>query len=111
LALLMLGISAALRLYPLVLFIPAIILLGTNTRERLRLTFWGLLPLGIMAIASVLLGQKAEVTQLMGSSLINYFLSMHFNLGLRDNVYIFVVGYTFLSLHACLSPPGRIQTL
>ncbi len=100
LALLMLGISIALRLYPLLLFIPAIILLGANTRERLRLIFWGLLPLGIMAIVSDLLGQKGEVTQLMGSSLINYFLSMHFNLGLRDNVYIFIVGYTLLSLHA-----------
>jgi len=100
LALLMLGISAALRLYPLILFIPAIIILGKNTRERLRLIFWGLLPLGIMAVFAALLGQQSEVGQLMGNPLVDYFLSMNFNLGLRDNVYIFIVGYTFLIFHA-----------
>ncbi|MCD5401523.1 hypothetical protein LR013_02870 [candidate division NPL-UPA2 bacterium] len=100
LALLILGISVATRLYPLLLFIPAIILLGENVRERFKLTFWGLLPLGIMAIPTALLGQRGEIGQLMDSPLVNYFFSMNFNLGLRDNVYIFIVGYAFLLFHA-----------
>lgn len=53
-----------------------------------------------MAIPAALLGEKGEMGQLMGSPLINYFLSMRFNLGLRDTVHVFIVGYAFLLFHA-----------
>ena len=100
-SLLSLGISVIVRWYPLILLPFFIIILEKKLVKRLKLGFWGLLPLGLMMILARWFGGSHEVKVLTQIPWHENFFAMGFYLGhLYDNVFIFVVAYTFLLLYA-----------
>jgi len=96
-----LGVSSIIRLYPLILLPFFVIILGKRLGQRLKLAFWGLLPLGITTILPRLFHQVGEAEKLTKMYHTNYLLAMRFYLGhLYDNIYIFPLGATVLLLYA-----------
>ena len=97
-ALLSLGVSIVLRFYSLMLLPFFIIVLGNRTWGRLKLAFWGILPLAAVMILTRVLGQPSIEGSLMGMSHLTYFLGMKFPLIYSDVVFVFVVGYILIVL-------------
>jgi hypothetical protein len=96
-----LGISVIVRWYPLILLPFFVVILGKKLATRLKLVFWGLLPLGSMMILARSFGGPPEVKVLTQIPWHENFFGMRFYLHhLYDNVFIFVVAYTFLLLYA-----------
>ncbi len=107
-----LGISTIARWYPLILLPFYIVILGKRLGERLKLVFWGLLPLGLMTILARLLGRPGEVESLAPLPFGENFFGMRFYLQhLYDNVFVFVVAYTFLLLFTCLNTNYSFRNL
>jgi len=103
-SLLFLGISAIVRWYPLMLLPFFVIILGKRFWERLRLVFWGLLPLALMTIFLRSLGRPGEIRTLTSLPYGENLLGMSFYLAhLYDYVYVFVVAYTVLWLYTYLN--------
>lgn len=99
-----LGIAVIIRLYPLILLPFFIIILGKGLRQRLKLVFWGLLPLGIMIVLSKLFYGVSEVESLAKFQHINYLMSLQLSLGVAyDVIFIFFGGYTLLFLYTYFS--------
>ena len=100
-SLLSLGISVIVRWYPLILLPFFVVILGKKLTKRLKLAFWGLLPLGSMMILARSFGGPREVKVLTQIPWHENFFGMRFYLyHLYDNVFVFVVAYTFLLLYA-----------
>jgi len=99
-SLLSLGVSIIIRFYPLILLPFFIVILGRRFWERMRLAFWGILPLGLLTILTRLFHQTPKVEKLAQIPHTQYLLSMAFYLGyLSDRVYIFVALYAVLFLY------------
>jgi len=100
-ALFSLGVAVIIRLYPLILLPFFVIILGKGLRQRLKLAFWGLLPLGIMTALSKLFYGVSDAGQLAKLPHTNYLMSLRFPLGFAyDVIFIFFAGYTILFLYA-----------
>lgn len=111
-SLLSLGVSVIVRWYPLIALPFFVIILGKNLVKRLKLGFWGLLPLGSMIILARLLGGPGEVEVLTQIPWHENFFAMRFYLGhLYDNVFVFVVAYTFLLLHTYFNTDYSFRSL
>jgi len=96
-----LGVSSIIRFYPLILLPFFVIILGKRLGQRLRLAFWGLLPIGITTILPRLFHQVGEVEVLTRIHHASYLFVMRFYLGhLYDNIYIFPLAATVLLLYA-----------
>jgi len=99
-SLLSLGVSIIIRFYPLILLPFFIVILGRRFWERVRLAFWGILPLGLLTILTRLFYESTKVEKLAQIPHTQYLLSMAFYLGyLSDRVYIFVALYAVLLLY------------
>jgi len=96
-----LGVAVVTRLYPLILLPFFVIILGKGLRQRLKLAFWGLLPLGIMIALSKLFYGVSGVESLAKSYHASYLMSLRFPLGVAyDVIFVFFAGYTVLFLYA-----------
>jgi len=95
-----LGIAVITRLYPLILLPFFVIILGKGLWQRLKLVFWGLLPLIVMVTLSKLFCGVSEVESWAKLWHANYLMSLRFFLTQKyDVIYIFFVGYTILFLY------------
>jgi len=95
-----LGIAVITRLYPLILLPFFVIILGKGIRQRLKLTFWGLLPLGIMAALSRLFSGISEIESWTKLPHANYLTNLRFPPGTAyDVIFVFFLGYTILFLY------------
>lgn len=111
-SLLSLGVSVIVRWYPLIALPFFVIILGKKLVKRLKLGFWGLLPLGSMIILTRLLGGPREVKVLTQIPWHENFFGMRFYLShLYDNVFVFVVAYTFLLLYTYFSTDHSFRSL
>ena len=99
-SLLSLGVSIIIRFYPLILLPFFIVILGRRFWERVKLAFWGILPLGLLMILTRLFHETTKVEKLARTPQGQYLLSMAFYLGyLSDRVFIFVAIYAVLLLY------------
>ena len=99
-SLLSLGVSIIIRFYPLILLPFFIVILGKRSWERVKLAFWGILPLGLLTIFTRLFHEAPQVEKLAQTPHAQYLLSMAFYLGyLSDRVFIFVALYAVLLLY------------
>ena len=95
-----LGVAVIIRLYPLILLPFFVIILGKGLRQRLKLAFWGLLPLIVMVVLSKLLSGVSEVESWASLRHGNYLMTLHFPSGQKyDIIFGFFVGYTVLLLY------------
>jgi len=95
-----LGIAVIIRLYPLILLPFFVIILGKGLWRRLKLAFWGLLPLGIIVALSKLFYGVSEVESWAELRHTNYLMSLRFVLAQKyDVIFIFFAGYTILFLY------------
>jgi len=100
-SLLSLGVSIVIRFYPLMLLPFFVVILGRRFWQRVKLAFWGILPLGLLMILTRLFYESTKVEKLAQTHHTQYLLSMAFYLGyLSDRIYIFVALYAVLLLYA-----------
>jgi len=99
-SLLSLGVSIILRFYPLILLPFFIIVRGKKILGRLKLAFWGILPLAVLIILARFFQQFGVEGGLVGMGQAKYFLEMKFPLSYSDVVFVFVVGYVLVLLFA-----------
>ena len=100
-SLLSLGVSIVIRFYPLMLLPFFVVILGRRFWQRVKLAFWGALPLGLLMILTRLFYESTKVEKLAQTHHTQYLLSMAFYLGyLSDRIYIFVALYAVLLLYA-----------
>lgn len=96
-----LGVALIIRLYPLILLPFFVIILGKGLRQRLKLAFWGLLPLGIITVLSRSLHGVSEVEYWTGMPHTSYLMGLRFPLGIAyDVIFVFFTGYTLLLLYS-----------
>jgi len=94
-----LGVAVIIRLYPLILLPFFVIILGKGIRQRLKLAFWGLLPLMTMTALSKVFSGVSEVESWARLPHANYLMSLRFSLAKYDVIFVFFVGYTILLLY------------
>ncbi len=95
-----LGVAVITRLYPLILLPFFVIILGKGIRQRLKLTFWGLLPLGVMVALSKLFSGISEIESWARLPHLNYLTNLRFPPGVAyDVIFVFFLGYTLLLLY------------
>lgn len=111
-SLLCLGIGAATRIYPIIMLPFFIIILGRNIWQRLKLAFWGFLPLGIVTLLARLFQQTGELEKLAKVPHADFFLAMQFPLRfLYDRIYVFVVIYIVLFLYTYFNTNHSFKNL
>jgi len=99
-SLLSLGVSIVVRFYPAMLLPFFIVILGRKFWERLKLAFWGILPLGLITVFTRLFYESAIVEKVAQIPNTQYLFTMRFNLGyLNDRLFIFVALYLVLLLY------------
>ena len=96
---LMLGISITTRWYPALLLPFYLITCGRSKIEKLCLFILGVLPVCLMSLLARIGSQPGEIALFAKTHHVNYLLSMNFDLGLHDTVYLFVTGYVLLCLY------------
>lgn len=107
-----LGLATVARLYPMILLPFFIIILGKNLPQRLKLVFWGFLPLGLIILLSKTFGQTSELATLAQSAQGLFLLKMGFSLGfLYDKIFIFVALYAFLLLYVFFNTDHSFTSL
>ena len=95
-----LGVSSIIRLYPLIFLPFFVIILGRRLGQRVKLAFWGILPLGVTTILPMLFHQVGEAETLTKIYHTDYLFAMKFYLGyLYDNIYVFPLASTVLLLY------------
>lgn len=95
-----LGVAVITRLYPLILLPFFVIILGKGIRQRLKLAFWGLLPLMVIIALSKVFSGVSEVESWARLLHANYLISLRFSLAQKyDVIFVFFVGYTILLLY------------
>jgi len=97
-SLLSLGTSIILRFYPLILLPFFIMVRGGKVWGRLKLAFWGILPLGALIILTRFFHQPSVEGSFVRLGHVKYFLEMKFPLIYSDVVFVFVVGYVLILL-------------
>lgn len=107
-----LGMAIVTRLYPVILLPFFIIILEKNPLRRLKLVFWGFLPLGVITMLSRTFGQTSEVGELARAHHADFLLRMGFSLGfLYDKIFIFVAIYAFLLLYVFFNTDHSFRSL
>jgi len=107
-----LGVSGIVRLYPLIFLPFFVIVLGKKLRQRLKLAFWGLLPLGVVTVLPRLFHEVGEAEKLTKLYHTSYLFVMRLSLGyLYDNIYIFPLGCTVLFLYAYFNTDHSFTSL
>ena len=96
LALLMLGVSITIRIYPVILLLPFALILGKNVRQQVKLCFLGILPWLIMQIPSLITTSSIPMVSAATSSFGKTFFGLKFDFRFFDGIYVFVVGYFLL---------------
>ncbi len=97
-SLLSFGVSILLRFYPLILLPFLLIVRGKRVWGRVKLAFWGILPLGVLIILTRLFHQPSVEGAITRMGQVKYFLEMKFPLVYSDVVFVFVVGYVLVML-------------
>lgn len=104
-SLLCLAIGAAFKNFPLLFFIPALIFLGKNKREKLKLLLWAAVPYLLFTFPYWGdPGFKQAITT--GGGYDETLLNLRFAIG-DHTVYIFVLGYAMILAFAYFREPGR----
>ena len=99
-ALFSLGIAVIVRSYPLMLLPFFVIVIGRTFWQRLKLVFWGLLPLGIMTVISRLFQGASEVGVWASMPHSNYLMGLRWSMrNSYDVIFVFFMGYTILFLY------------
>ena len=99
-ALFSLGIAVIVRSYPLMLLPFFVIIIGKTSWERLKLAFWGLLPLGIMTVISRLFQGASEIGVWVNMPHSNYLMGLRWSMRMSyDVIFVFFMGYTILFLY------------
>ena len=99
-ALFSLGIAVIVRSYPLMLLPFFVIIIGKTSWERLKLAFWGLLPLGIMTVISRLFQGASEIGVWANMPHSNYLMGLRWSMrSSYDVIFVFFMGYTILFLY------------
>ncbi len=93
-----LGVSIALRSYPLILLPFYIIVRGKKMLGRIKLGLWAVLPMGFLIILISLFYKTIAEGALMGVGQVRYFLDMKLALSELDVVFVFIVGYVLVLL-------------
>lgn len=99
LALLMLGVSITIRIYPVMLLLPFALILGKNVRQQVKFCFLGILPWLIMQIPSLITKSGSPMVSAATSSFSKTFFGLTFNFRYFDGIYVFVVGYFLILLY------------
>ena len=95
-----LGIAVIIRLYPLILLPFFIIIIGKTLRQRLKLVFWGFLPLGVIIVLSRLFHGVSEVALWVNAPHASYLMDLHWSLGIAyDVIFVFYLAYTIILLY------------
>jgi hypothetical protein len=110
LALLVLGLAAMLRVYPIILILPFALMLKTETSARVRLALLGLLPFAV-SVAAGLTQAEAQLKGFTGMQHMAYPLAMKFSLELQDNLYVFVFLYSLIIMYLYVHPRQGISSL
>ena len=103
LAVLMLGMSIPIRIYPAMLLLPFALILGKNIRQQIRLCFFGILPWLIMHIPSLMAKSGSPMVSAATSSFSQIFFGLKFDFRFFDGIYVFVVGYFLILLYGYLN--------
>ncbi len=99
-ALFSLGIAVIVRSYPLMLLPFFVIIIGKTFWQRLKLAFWGLLPLGIMTVISRLFQGASEIGVWANMPHSNYLMGLRWSMRISyDVIFVFFMGYTILFLY------------
>jgi len=99
-ALFSLGIAVIVRSYPLMLLPFFVIIIGKTFWQRLKLAFWGLLPLGIMTAISRLFQGASEVGVWANMPHTSYLMGLRWSMRTSyDVIFVFFMGYTILFLY------------
>ncbi len=99
-ALFSLGIAVIVRSYPLMLLPFFVIIIGRTFWQRLKLAFWGLLPLGIMTVTSRLFQGASEVGVWANMYHTSYLMGLRWSIKISyDVIFVFFMGYTILFLY------------
>jgi hypothetical protein len=109
-ALLVLGLAAMLRLYPIILILPFALVLRTEPAARARLVLLGVLPFAASMFAG-LLQPEASLRGVAGMQHMAYPLTMKFSLELQDSLYVFVFLYSLIVMYLYLNPHPGIANL
>ncbi|MCK4268178.1 MAG: hypothetical protein KAX16_05060, partial [Actinomycetia bacterium] len=110
-SLLMLGLSALLRIYPIVLVIPFALILESDFKKRARLVFVGILPLLVSMAIGWAQGQIGVIRGIAPMGHLAYPLAMKFFLGLNDRLYVFVLIYSLILLFLYIEPQVGFKNL
>ena len=99
-ALFSLGVAVIVRSYPLMLVPFFVIIIGKTFWERLKLAFWGLLPLLVVTVLSRAFQgiSEAEVWARMHHS--TYLMVLRWSMSYKyDVIFVFFMGYTIILLY------------
>ncbi len=111
LALFMLGIAALLRVYPVILVLPFVLILDKSAVGRIRLGLIGLLPF----LVSIFVGMVQVGGQLVKGFAamphLSYPLKMKFALSSQDSLYIFVFIYSLIMMYLYVNPKKGFTSL
>ncbi len=110
-SLLMLGLSALLRIYPIVLVLPFALILESDFKKRVRLGLVGLFPLLASMAVGWAQGQIGIIRGIAPMGHLAYPLAMKFFLGLNDRLYIFVLIYSLILLFLYIEPQIGFKNL
>ncbi|MFQ6066291.1 MAG: hypothetical protein ACE5K3_03315 [bacterium] len=91
-----LGIGAAIKNFLFLYLVPSIILLGKGKIEKLKLLLWATVP--YLALIYPYLGKPGSQDIGVWSGQSQRILDFEFNLGDFDRVYVFIIGYTIISV-------------
>lgn len=97
-SLLSLGISIVVRFYSLMVLPFFIIVRGKKVWGRVKLAFWGILPLVVLTVLTRSFRQPGVGASLIRYPHMKYLLDMKFPLAYSDVVFVFVVGYVLVLL-------------
>jgi len=107
-----LGIAVIIRLYPLVLLPFFVIIIGKTLWQRLKLVFWGLLPLVVIIILSRLFHGVSEVALWVNAPHLNYLMDLHWSLGIAyDVIFVFYLAYTVILLYTYFTTDHSFTSL
>lgn len=110
-SLIILGLAATLRIYPIVLVFPFALILESENRDRLRLAAIGFLPLLLSIFGGVVQGETGLLKDFASMQHLSYPLAMKFFLNAQDNLYIFVFLYSLLMMFLYVNNQQGFESL
>lgn len=110
-SLLVLGVAALLRMYPIVLVLPFALILESGGWRRARLAAIGFAPLAVSIFGGLTQGEAGIVKNFASMQHLSYPLAMKFYLGSEDNLYIFVFLYSLLLMYLFVTYQPGLESL